>query len=132
MFEVSLGDSVNYSVRRAEELFKQHRQEIVRNTDPLFAKIISLQWVSGILLALFVAALPWAGQESKVHLHVWAAIFLGGVISVVPILMTRVWPGATINRYVISIAQVLMSSLLISLSGGRIESHFHVFGSLVI
>src|SRR6267142_3445550 len=133
MFEISLGaDGVNYSVKRAKELFEHHRQEIVRNTDRLFGRVMLFQWIAGILLALFVTPLTWAGQESKIHLHVWAAIFLGGVISIVPILMTRVWPGATINRYVISVAQVLMSALLISLTGGRIEAHFHVFGSLAI
>jgi PAS domain S-box-containing protein len=46
--------------------------------------------------------------------------------------MARVWPGATITRYVIAVAQMLMSALLISVTGGRIETHFHVFGSLVI
>jgi len=133
MFDPSFGaNDLNYSVKRAEELFEQHRQEIIRNTDQLFAKVMFLQWIAGILLAFFVAPLTWAGQESKIHLHVWAAIFLGGVISIVPILMTRVWPGATINRYVISVAQMMMSGLLISLSGGRIEAHFHVFGSLAI
>ena len=133
MFDPSFGaNGLNYSVKRAEELFEQHRQEIIRNTDQLFAKVMFLQWIAGILLAFFVAPLTWAGQESKIHLHVWAAIFLGGVISIVPILMTRVWPGATINRYVISVAQMMMSGLLISLSGGRIEAHFHVFGSLAI
>jgi len=34
------------------------------------------------------------------------------------------------TRFVISAAQVLHSALLIHLSGGRIETHFHVFGSL--
>src|SRR5437764_3748629 len=46
--------------------------------------------------------------------------------------MTRVWPGAFGTRYVIAVAQALMSALLISLTGGRVETHFHVFGSLVI
>src|SRR5207302_2447214 len=46
--------------------------------------------------------------------------------------MTRAWPGAAITRYVIAVAQMLMSALLISVTGGRIETHFHVFGSLVI
>ena len=36
------------------------------------------------------------------------------------------------TRYVIAVAQMLMSALLIALTGGRIETHFHVFGSLVI
>jgi two-component system, sensor histidine kinase and response regulator len=133
MFEMSLGASgVNYSVERANELFEQHRQEINRNTDRLFARLMFFQWIAGIIIALVVAPLTWAGQSSQVHLHVWAAIFLGGAISIFPIWMTRAWPGAAINRYVIAVAQMLMSALLIALTGGRIETHFHVFGSLVI
>ena len=34
------------------------------------------------------------------------------------------------TRQVIAAAQMLMGALLIHLSGGRIETHFHVFGSL--
>ena len=133
MFEVSLGaKGVNYSVERAEELFQQHRQEIVRNTDRLFGRLMFFQWIAGILIALCVAPWTWAGPTSQIHLHVWAAIFLGGAISVFPIWMTHAWPGATINRFVIAVAQMLMSALLIALTGGRIETHFHVFGSLVI
>jgi two-component system, sensor histidine kinase and response regulator len=133
MFEMSLGATgVNYSVERANELFEQHRQEIFRKTDRLFAGLMFFQWIAGIIIALAVAPFTWAGQSSQVHLHVWAAIFLGGAISIFPIWMTHVWPGASINRYVIAVAQMLMSALLISLTGGRIETHFHVFGSLVI
>jgi PAS domain S-box-containing protein len=133
MFEMSLGaEGVNYSVERADELFEEHQQEIVRNTDRLFARLMFFQWIAGIVIALFVAPLTWAGQSSQIHIHVWAAIFLGGAISIFPIWMTRAWPGATINRYIIAVAQMLMSALLIALTGGRIETHFHVFGSLVI
>ena len=133
MFEMSLGaKSVNYSVERADELFEQHRQEIVRNTDRLFAKLMFFQWIAGILIALFISPWTWAGQSSQVHVHVWAAIFLGGVLSIFPIWMTYAWSGAAITRYVIAVAQMLMSALLIALTSGRIETHFHVFGSLVI
>ena len=133
MFEMSLGaKGVKYSVERADELFEQHRQEIVRNTDRLFGRLMFFQWIAGILIAIFVAPLTWTGQSSQIHMHVWAAIFLGGAISIFPIWMTSAWPGATINRYVIAVAQMLMSALLIALTGGRIETHFHVFGSLVI
>jgi signal transduction histidine kinase len=34
------------------------------------------------------------------------------------------------TRYVIATAQMLHSAMLIHLSGGRIETHFHIFGSL--
>ena len=60
----------------------------------------------------------------------WAAVFLGGAISSFPILLALLKPGRAPTRYVISVAQMLWSALLIHLTGGRIETHFHVFGSL--
>ncbi len=118
--------------RRAEELFQKQQEEIYVHTDQLFAKLMVCQWLAAIVMALVISPYTWAGQSSAIHIHVWAAIFLGGTISLFPIWLTRVWPGASITRHVIAIAQMLMSALLISITGGRIETHFHVFGSLVI
>src|SRR6202045_1322413 len=118
--------------RRSDELFEQQQQEIYRNTDQLFARLIIFQWIAAVAMALLISPYTWIGQSSAIHIHVWAAIFLGGAISFFPIWLTRAWPGATITRYVIAVAQMLMSALLISVTGGRIETHFHVFGSLVI
>lgn len=120
------------SAERADELFKQHREEIYRNTDTLFARLMLFQWVAGIVTAFVLSPYTWSGQSSSIHIHIWSAIFLGGAISIFPILMTRMWPGAAITRHVIAVAQMLMSALLIDITGGRIETHFHVFGSLVI
>ncbi len=120
------------STDRAEELFQQHRCEIYRNTDQLFARLMLFQWVAAILMAVIISPRTWAGQTSYIHIHIWAAIFMGGAISIFPIWMTRAWPGAAVTRHIIAVAQILMSVLLIDLTGGRIETHFHVFGSLVI
>src|SRR5713101_1650834 len=120
------------SAARANELFENQRQKIYRNTDQLFAKLMLLQWLACIAMAIVISPYTWNGQTSAIHIHVWAPIFLGGAISLFPIWMTRAWPGAAITRYVIAVAQMLMSALLISVTGGRIETHFHVFGSLVI
>ena len=120
------------SAKRAEELFREHQAQIYRNTDKLFARLMIVQWIAGILAALFVSPQTWSGQTSQLHIHVWAAIFLGGAITIFPVWLTRVWPGAAITRQVIAVSQMLMSGLLIGLSGGRIETHFHIFGSLVI
>src|SRR6202007_2070187 len=38
--------------------------------------------------------------------------------------------GAFSTRCVVAASQMLWSALLIHLTGGRIETHFHVFGSL--
>ena len=118
--------------RRSDELFEQQQQEIYRNTDQLFARLMIFQWIAAVAMALLISPYTWIGQSSAIHIHVWAAIFLGGAISFFPIWLTRAWPGAAITRYVIAVGQMLMSALLISVTGGRIETPFHVFGSLVI
>ncbi|HLW76189.1 MAG TPA: response regulator, partial [Bryobacteraceae bacterium] len=65
-----------------------------------------------------------------IHIHVWLAIFLGGAITSLPVYLTIVRPTDAFTRHTVAVCQMLMSSLLIHLSGGRIETHFHVFGSL--
>src|SRR4051812_21875674 len=133
MFELaSLGAIAEATSARAEELFQQHRRQIFRQTDQLFAKLMLCQWVASIVVALVVSPRTWEGSSSQIHIHVWAAVFIGGAISLFPVWMTRAWPGAAATRHIIAVAQMLMSALLIDLTGGRIETHFHVFGSLVI
>src|ERR1043166_7272414 len=116
--------------RQSEELYADHQRRIYRQTDRMFAVLMAVQWVAGIVAALVIAPRTWIGQDSEIHLHVWAAVFLGGVISFFPIVMAVTMPGHTLTRHTIAVGQMLMSSLLIHLSGGRIETHFHVFGSL--
>jgi two-component system sensor histidine kinase/response regulator len=120
------------SSARAEELFQEHRRQIFCDTDKLFARLMLFQWVACILIALVVSPRTWDGETSQIHIHVWSALLIGGAISLFPVWMTRAFLGAAVTRYVIAAAQMLMSALLIALTGGRIETHFHVFGSLVV
>ena len=114
----------------AEVLFRAHQQQIYRRTDRLFAHLMAAQWAAGIVFAVWVSPRAWAGSTSDIHVHVWAAVLLGGAISAFPALLAVFRPGYASTRYVIATAQMLMSALLIHLTGGRIETHFHVFGSL--
>jgi two-component system sensor histidine kinase/response regulator len=115
---------------RADELWHEHRQRIYCNTDRLFAGLLVLQWLAGIAAAYWLSPRTWAGAESQVHVHVWAALLLGGAIALPPALLALWRPGETLTRHVIAAAQMLASALLIHLTGGRLETHFHVFGSL--
>jgi|EndMetStandDraft_9_1072997.scaffolds.fasta_scaffold37131_2 signal transduction histidine kinase len=114
----------------AEAIYRQHLDVIYRRVDRLFAHLMVLQWIAAIAFALWVSPLAWEGTTSRTHVHVWAAVVLGGAISFFPVLLALVRPGAPLTRYTIATAQMLMSALLIHLTGGRIETHFHVFGSL--
>lgn len=115
---------------QAEQIYADHQQQIYRQTDRMFAVLMVIQWLAGIVAALVISPRTWIGQTSQTHLHVWAAILLGGIISLFPIMLAVLRPGHASTRYTIAVGQMLMSSLLIHLTGGRIETHFHVFGSL--
>ncbi|MCU1265594.1 MAG: sensor hybrid histidine kinase [Acidobacteria bacterium] len=115
---------------RAAELFDEHQRDICQRTDHMFAVLMTLQWIGGIIAASWISPRAWVGTTSQVHVHVWAAVFLGGAISSLPILLAITRPGQVSTRYVIAVGQMLMGALLIHLTGGRIETHFHVFGSL--
>ncbi|MEW6056475.1 MAG: HAMP domain-containing sensor histidine kinase [Bdellovibrionota bacterium] len=115
---------------RAEELFQQHQDAIYRRTDRMFAVLMGIQYIAGIVAALAISPKTWSGDQGSIHVHVLAAVFLGGLILSLPIALALLLPGRTVTRHVIAIAQMLDSALLIHLTGGRIETHFHVFGSL--
>ena len=116
--------------RRANELFTSYQRDIYKSTDRLFAGLMGFQWIAGIIFALWVSPLAWYGAVSRTHIHVWAAVVVGGIISLFPALLGLLRPGRPSTRYTIAVAQMLMGALLIHLTGGRLETHFHVFGSL--
>jgi PAS domain S-box-containing protein len=115
---------------RAAELFDHHQREICERTDHMFAVLMAVQWVGGIVAAYVISPQAWIGSSSQTHIHLWAALILGGAISSLPIALAITRPGKPSTRYTIAIGQMLMGALLIHLTGGRIETHFHVFGSL--
>jgi hypothetical protein len=95
-------------------------------------KLFIGQWLFAIVIALTYSPYGWSGKTHVIHMHVWIAVGLGGAIASLPIFLGLTQPGKTLTRYVIAIAQMLFSALLIHLCGGRIETHFHVFGSLAL
>ena len=117
---------------RVTELFDEQKQSIARHADRLFVWLMICQWVFAVGLAFWLSPRTWSGADSEVHLHIWLAIFLGGLITSLPVYLGLRQPGRVLTRQVIAIGQMLMSALLIHLTGGRIETHFHVFGSLAI
>src|ERR1700704_5655793 len=102
--------------RRANELFTSYQRDIYKSTDRLFAWLMGFQWLAGIVFALWVSPLAWYGTVSRTHVHVWAAIFLGGAICLFPAALAVLRPGEASTRYTIAVAQMLMGALLIHLS----------------
>ncbi len=116
--------------RRGAELFARHRLETSRRIDHTFLYLLVFEWVALVFVALTVSPYTWAGSQYRTHPHVWGALILGGIIVALPVWMILRNPGGQSTRHVVAAAQALMSVMLIHLTGGRIETHFHVFGSL--
>ncbi len=114
----------------ADALFGAHRQSNFVRTDRLFAGLLLFEWLAAIIAALWLSPRTWAGASSAVHPHVSVALVLGAAIVSLPVLLALVRPGHALTRHVIGAAQMLMSAVLIHVTGGRIETHFHIFGSL--
>jgi len=116
--------------KRIEEYVKDQEQAVFVRTDKSFRILLAVEWVGGILTALFISPRTWSGEMASVHLHLWTATLLGGVIVSLPILLAFTKPGTKASRYSIACSQMLFGALLIHLMAGRIEAHFYVFGSL--
>jgi len=115
---------------RARELYRAHRDQVTVSIDRMFAVLLGAQWMAALVASLVVSPYAWAGSQRGLHLHVWAALVLGGLMAVPPIVMVWLRPTAVLNRHMIAAAQMGFSGLFIHLSGGRIETHFHIFGGL--
>ena len=99
-------------------------------TDGWFGHLLLFQWLAAIAVALWVSPLTWEGTTARPISTSGAAFFLGAAIIALPLALIFWRRGQTITRHTIAAAQMLMGALLIHLCGGRIETHFHVFGSL--
>lgn len=118
------------SAARMEALVAEHQRVIWVRTDRLFAGLMVFQWIVGMVMALSNSPRIWDGAASALHPHVWAAVMLGGAIIAFPIYCAMMHPGRALTRHVIAAGQMLSSALLIHIGDGRIEMHFHIFGSL--
>lgn len=116
--------------QQAQSIYNVMKFNLAKQTDRLFAKIMIFQWIASIAIAWALSPVTWSGDVSSIHPHILAAVVLGGLITVMASWVALQWSGQTFTRHIIAVSQMMMSALIIHVSGGRIESHFHVFGSL--
>ncbi len=123
--EKELGQS-----ERGQRLFEEHLHDHRSKLDRLFSVLLLVQWVAAVVVALVWSPIGWADKQQVASGHLALAILAGGILALAPLIMTRLMPGSRLTRHAMAAAQMMFSALFIHLSGGRIETHFHVFGSL--
>lgn len=115
---------------RSNELFNEQLADVHGRTSRIFAWLMGAQWIAAVVSALLVSPQTWIGRDDWVNEHVWLALVLGGLLSFGAGGLALQFPTRGFTRQVVAVAQMLYSALLIHLTGGRIETHFHIFGSL--
>ncbi|HEY3928043.1 MAG TPA: GGDEF-domain containing protein, partial [Candidatus Koribacter sp.] len=116
--------------RRAAQYFRYSIDELACQVDRMFVWLLAAEWAGMVATAAIVSPRVWNGVQNSLHPHLWAALLAGPAFILPAILLATFYPGSHLTRHVIAVAQILVSVLLIDGTGGRIETHFHVFGSL--
>ena len=116
----------------AHALFENDLNRIHVRTDRMFSWLLLGQWAFAVLMALVWSPRTWIASYWTLHQHLIAAVLLGGFFASYPLYLIRRQPGSAYTRHMIAIGQMLQSALLVHVTGGRIETHFHVFGSLAL
>ncbi len=111
-------------------IFALMRGELLDEVGRLFTWLFLAQWVLAIALAAWVSPFAWAGNTHAIHLHVWLASCVGAALNAPILVLLRLRPRWWLTRHAVAATQMLWSALLIHVTGGRIETHFHVFVSL--
>ncbi|MGE5086599.1 MAG: sensor histidine kinase [Bacillota bacterium] len=112
------------------KIFKEHSREICIRVDRGFSILLLIQWFASIILA------AWLFPETRFHHYyevegsIVMATVLGGVFSLPALACVRWNPGKRLTRVVVGLSQISFSILIIHLTGGRIEAHFHVLLSI--
>ncbi|MEX0746127.1 MAG: response regulator [Phycisphaeraceae bacterium] len=117
---------------RAADLYEAHRRSIMVHTDRMFTPLLILHYLVGVGLAFWLTPRTWIGETSQLHIHLLFAVFLNLALVAPAVAMTLFRPGAMLTRHTTAAVLMLQSAMLIHLTGGRIETHFHVFASLAL
>ncbi|MBX3434648.1 MAG: PAS domain-containing protein [Pirellulales bacterium] len=117
---------------QAECVYRSQLSALRQQTNRVLVRLLLCEWVFSVILAIWVSPVAWSGAEHSLHVHVFAGVVLGGILAIWPAMLVRFANEDRSTRFVVCTAQVMFSALLIHLTGGRIETHFHVFGSLAI
>lgn len=111
-------------------LFNERLRSIREGTDRAFAVLSLLQWAFCVVVACSLTPVTWSGDAPSVHVHVVAAVVLGGLLAALPCVLAWRCSGCWQTRWTVAAAQAMMSALIILALNGRIEAHFHIFGVL--
>ncbi len=94
---------------RASCLYEESYHQLAVRSDRLFGRLLAFEWVVGVLLALWISPRVYSGTRSAIHIHLYAAVFLGFAAISLPLYLIRRAPGTAATRHTIAAAQMVLS-----------------------
>ena len=113
-----------------KQQMKEYAQEQYAVGSLIFKWLLPVEWIIISLFALWYTPQTWIGETASVNSHIYGAIVLGGFVALVPAALAWWKPKAAVTRHACSIAQMLLSGILVHVLGGRVEAHFSFFAGL--
>ena len=118
-------------LKEKEELYLRVAGDaLTSRVNQMFIWLLAAEWIALMGIAFFTSPRLWNGTESSMHPHLWIAILSGPAFILPTIVITLLYPLKPVTKHLVAAAQMLVSIVLTDVTGGRIESHFHIFGSL--
>lgn len=115
---------------RAFAYFQSAAMQQNASVDRMMAWLLGFEWAGMIIFAAFSGPYTWTGGLRNWNPHFLAAVLAGPAFILPSIALALLYSGRQFTRHAVAVAQMLVSVVLIGLTNGRIETHFHVFGSL--
>jgi PAS domain S-box-containing protein len=115
---------------RGREIFEDDLTRVRTQTSRVFLWLLLVQWLIAIVFSVVISPYAWSGRVRTLHFHVELAVLGGAILNALPIALIVLRPGWWGTRHTVAVTQMLWSAMFIHLTGGRIETHFHIFGSL--
>ena len=103
----ALAAVANRILAKTESTYESFVRRWHLRAERMFLWLMVAQWLFGIFIAVTVSPFAWEGKTRLVSNHVYAAVFLGGLLSALPIALIRCARGGSATRHVIAFSQVM-------------------------
>jgi len=80
---------------RAKALYEEMVRKVALRADRLFGIIFVVQWMAALIAARWLSPHAWEGRNQTTHMHVYAALVLGTLITALPVVMLSLRRAAT-------------------------------------
>ena len=125
-----LNQRTKYIHARSLFLFNESLARVQKDASQLFAYLFCAQWITIVISAILVNLESGGKAIGRLDQHLLLAVVVGALLTALFVALTLKRPTARLTHHIIAASPMVWSTLLLHLSNGKIQTHFHIFGAL--